>query len=166
MRLKDPADGLLKTKVVVENEGVYTVAAGIVTFDPASAFVGAATPVSYEVADDNGTTASAVLKLTVGAPPVARPDNASTLQNVTVTVNVLSNDSPGTDADLDPSSRGSSARQRDFAKTVPIPGEGTYAVQASGSVQFDPLPAFHGKAKPIRYRVADSNKTVAFRRSG
>ncbi len=160
VRLKDPADGLLKTKVIVENEGVYTVAAGIVTFDPASAFVGAATPVSYEVADDNGTTASAVIKLTVGAPPVARPDNASTLQNVTVTVNVLSNDSPGTDAKLDPSSV-LIGTQRDFAKTVTIPGEGTYAVQASGSVQFDPLPAFHGKAKPIRYRVADSNKTVA-----
>ena len=160
VRLKDPTDGLLKTKVIVENEGVYTVAAGIVTFDPAAGFTGAATPVSYEVADDNGTTVSAAIKLTVGAPPVARPDNASTLQNITVTINVLSNDSPGTDADLDPSSVLIGA-QRDFAKTITIPGEGTYAVQASGAIQFDPLPAFHGKAKPIQYRVADSNKTVA-----
>ncbi|WP_246486518.1 Ig-like domain-containing protein [Kribbella qitaiheensis] len=158
--LKDPADGLLKTKVMVAGEGVYTVAAGVVTFDPAATFAGAATPVSYQVADDNGTTAAAVIKLTVGAPPVARPDTASTLQNLTVTVNVLSNDSPGTDASLDPSSVLIAQQRAGFSKTVTVPGQGTYAVQASGAIQFDPLPAFHGKARPISYRVADSNKTV------
>ncbi|TDU91938.1 CshA-type fibril repeat protein [Kribbella voronezhensis] len=160
LRLKDPADGLLKTKVVIAHEGDYTVATGVVTFDPTATFAGAATPVFYQVADDNGTVASAVIKLTVGAPPVARPDTASTLQNVTVTVNVLSNDSPGTDASLDASSVVIGV-QRDFSRTVTVPGQGTYAVQASGAIQFDPLPSFHGKARPISYRVADSNKTVA-----
>ncbi|WP_232828456.1 Ig-like domain-containing protein [Kribbella monticola] len=158
--LKDPADGVLKTKVVIAHEGEYTVAAGVVTFDPAATFAGAATPVPYQIADDNGTVASAVIELTVGAPPIARPDTASTLQNVTVTVNVLSNDSPGTDATLDASSV-LIGGQRDFSRTLTVPGQGTYAVQAGGAIVFDPLPSFHGRARPISYRVADSNKTVA-----
>ncbi|HEY0471536.1 MAG TPA: Ig-like domain-containing protein, partial [Kribbella sp.] len=164
LRLKDPADGLFKTTVTVAAEGVYTAAAGMVTFDPAPAFVGATAELTYEVADSNGTTASSFLSITVGAPPVARPDTASTLQGITVTVNVLSNDSPGTDAQLDPASvvlRDPTVRSGGFSKTVTIAGQGTYAVRPSGAIAFDPVPAFHGPARPIAYRVADSNKSTA-----
>jgi CshA-type fibril repeat protein len=163
LRLEDPADGVFKPSVTVKGQGVFTARDGVVVFDPAAGFSGSTTDLTYQVADDNGTLTTAVLRITVGAPPIARPDTASTLQDVTVTVNVLSNDSPGTDAKLDPASvvlRDATSRTG-FARTVAVAGQGTYTVQDSGAVLFDPLPAFRGKGRPITYRVADSNKTTA-----
>ncbi|MEV6281690.1 Ig-like domain-containing protein [Kribbella sp. NPDC051770] len=162
LRLEDPADGVFKPSVSVRGQGVYTARGGVVVFDPAVGFSGSASDLTYQVADDNGTPATAVVRITVGAPPVARPDTASTLQDVTVTANVLSNDSPGTDAKLDPASvLLRDGARASFGKTLTVAGQGTYTVQDSGAVQFDPLPAFRGKGKPITYRVADSNKSVA-----
>lgn len=158
--LTDPADGSLKAKVAIPNEGVYTAAGGVVTFDPGATFRGPGTPLTYQVADSNGTPATAKLWITVGLPPVAVADTASTLQDVTVTVNLLSNDSPGTDARLDPASVGlldPAARMAGYLKKVTVANQGTYTVQQSGAVVFDPLPAFRGKAMAINYRVADSN---------
>jgi hypothetical protein len=40
--------------------------------------------------------------------------------------------------------------------TLVISGEGTYTVNADGTVTFDPLPSFHGTATPIRYQATDS----------
>lgn len=164
LQLKDPADGLFKATVTILREGVYTVKSGAVVFDPDASFVGPGTALTYQVADANGTPAAARLRITVGAAPIAQPDNASTLQDVTVTVNVLTNDSPGTDAELDPASvvlNDSITRSDGFSKTLTIPGQGTYTVQPSGAVAFDPLPTFHGPARLITYRVADSNKSTA-----
>src|SRR5207245_955945 len=93
------------------------------------------------------------LTVTVGQPPIAIADTASTLQNVTVTVNVLSNDRPGTDATLDRGSVGLNGS----AKQVTVAGQGTYTVRPSGAITFDPLPTFRGKATPVTYRVADSD---------
>ncbi|TCC17211.1 Ig-like domain-containing protein [Kribbella sindirgiensis] len=151
--LVDPADGVLKASVRIPNEGVYTAAGGAVRADPAATFRGPGTPLTYQVADSNGTKTRARLTVTVGRPPVAIADNASTLQNVTVTVNVLSNDRPGTDAAL---VRGS-VELNGSAKKVTVPKQGTYAVLPSGSIEFDPLPGFRGTAAPISYRVADSD---------
>ncbi|WP_237771327.1 Ig-like domain-containing protein [Kribbella sp. ALI-6-A] len=163
LRLEDPADGVFKPSVSVKGQGAFTARDGLVVFDPAPGFSGSAPELTYQVADDNGTFATAVVRITVGAPPVARPDLASTMQDVTVTVDVLGNDSPGTKAKLDPASvvlRDAAARAG-FARTVTVAGQGTYAVQDSGAVVFDPLPSFRGKGRPITYRVADSNKSVA-----
>ncbi|MGZ0152100.1 Ig-like domain-containing protein [Kribbella sp. WER1] len=157
LQLVDPADGLAKEAVRIPNEGEYSAAGGAVRFDPSATFRGPGTPLTYQVADTNGTKASARLTVTVGQPPVAIADTASTLQNVTVTVNVLSNDRPGTDATLDHSSVGLNGS----AKQVTVAQQGTYKVQASGAIQFDPLPAFRGKATPIGYRVADSDGNYA-----
>ena len=162
--LTDPADGLLKATVTIPNEGVYTAAGGVVTFDPGATFRGPGTQLTYQVADSNGTLTTAKVWITVGLPPVAVADTASTLQDVSVTVNLLSNDSPGTDAKLDPSSVGlldPAARTTGYVKKVTVAGQGTYTVQPSGGVVFDPLPAFRGKALAINYRVADSNQNLA-----
>ncbi|WP_433160703.1 Ig-like domain-containing protein [Kribbella sp. CA-247076] len=162
--LTDPADGVLKASVTIRNEGVYTAAGGVVTFDPGATFRGPGTQLTYQVADSNGTLTTAKLWITVGLPPIAVADTASTLQGVPVTVNLLSNDSPGADAKLDPSSVGlldPAARTAGYLKKVTVAGQGTYSVQPSGAVAFDPLPAFRGKALAINYRVADSNQTVA-----
>ena len=151
--LVDPADGALKTTVRIPNEGTYSAAGGLVRLDPGATFRGPGTPVTYQVADANGTRTTARLTVTVGRPSVAVADNASTLQNVTVTVNVLSNDQPGTDATLDRSS----VELNGSAKKLTVAGQGTYTVQPTGSVEFDPLPGFRGKASPVSYRVADSD---------
>ncbi|ADB34454.1 LPXTG-motif cell wall anchor domain protein [Kribbella flavida DSM 17836] len=164
LRLKDPADGVLKTTVTVQGEGVFTVRSGAIVLAPHRTFSGSVTELTYQVADGNGTPTTAVVRITVGAPPVARPDTASTVQDVAATVNVLANDSPGTAADLDPASvvlRDAAARSQRFGRAVTVPGQGTYAVRPSGAIVFDPLPAFRGTARPITYQVADSNKSVA-----
>ncbi|GAA1586772.1 hypothetical protein GCM10009789_45460 [Kribbella sancticallisti] len=162
--LKDPADGLFKTAATIKGEGVYTARAGVIVFVPAPSFSGPGTVLTYQVADDNETIATATVWVTVGLPPVAQADNASTLQNVTVTVNVLSNDSPGTGAKLDPASvviDDPTTRAAGFGKTVRVAGQGIYTVQPSGAIQFDPVPAFRGAGRPIAYQVTDSNKNVA-----
>ncbi|RZU18349.1 CshA-type fibril repeat protein [Kribbella rubisoli] len=158
--LVNPADGLPNASVRIPNEGVYTAAGGVVRFDPAATFRGPGTPLTYQVADSNGTKATARLTVTVGKPPVAIADTASTLQNVTVTVNVLSNDVPGTDATLDRGSVGL-LDASGYVKKLTVAKQGTYAVQPSGAIEFDPLPAFQGKALAIRYRVADSDGNYA-----
>ena len=53
------------------------------------------------------------------------------------------------------------ARRDGFGKSVTVPGQGTYTVQSSGAIEFDPLPAFRGRATPITYRVTDSHKSTA-----
>jgi CshA-type fibril repeat protein len=39
--------------------------------------------------------------------------------------------------------------------SLTVSGEGTYTVNADGTVTFDPLPSFHGTATPIRYQAVD-----------
>jgi LPXTG-motif cell wall-anchored protein len=39
--------------------------------------------------------------------------------------------------------------------SLTVAGEGTYTVNADGTVTFDPLPSFHGTATPIRYQATD-----------
>ncbi|MFI6677601.1 Ig-like domain-containing protein [Kribbella sp. NPDC050470] len=162
--LTDPADGVLKATVSIPNEGAYTAAGGVVTFDPGATFRGPGTQLIYQVADSNGTLTTAKLWITVGLPPTAVADTASTLQDVAVTVNLLANDSPGTDAKLDPSSVGlldPAARTTGYVKKVTVAGQGTYTVQPSGAVVFDPLPAFRGRALAINYRIADTDQNIA-----
>ncbi|WP_350274220.1 tandem-95 repeat protein [Kribbella sp. HUAS MG21] len=164
LQLVDPADGALKATVRIRNEGLYTAGGGVVRFEPGATFRGPGTPLTYQVADRNGTRTTARLTVAVGQPPAALADTASTLQNVTVTVNVVSNDRPGTDATLDRSTvglLGADSKAGEYVKSVTVAGQGTYRVQPSGAIEFDPLPAFRGKATPVHYRVADSDGNYA-----
>ncbi|MGL4744739.1 MAG: Ig-like domain-containing protein, partial [Dermatophilaceae bacterium] len=147
------------TSLTVPGEGTYTInpTTGAVTFDPEPTFTGVGTPVTYSVADDNGTRASATITVTTGEPPVAAPDTATTPQDTIVTVPVLANDDRGS-SPFDPAT----IRLRDpadgtFKATVVIPGEGTYRVTPDGSVTFDPEPAFSGEATSLTYQVGDED---------
>jgi uncharacterized repeat protein (TIGR01451 family) len=163
----DATDG--GTRLVVAGEGAYSVdGSGLVTFTPQAGFSGAATPVAYRVADTNGTTATASLSITVGAPPVANPDVDATPQNVNVTVGLVGNDVAGTDgAGYSGSLDAASVAFTDPAatnggRTLVVPGEGTYTIDAAtGAATFDPEPAFTGAATPVGYRVTDSFGHVA-----
>ncbi|MGL5829951.1 MAG: Ig-like domain-containing protein, partial [Angustibacter sp.] len=161
VKLQDPADNVFKASITVAGEGTYTVdpITGAVTFDPVFGFSGAATPVTYQVADTNGTSATATLTITVEEPPVANPDTRTTDQNVTISLNPLANDAPGATANtpLDPTRvRLQDPADNVYKASVTIPGEGTYTANTTtGEVTFDPVSAFTGVATPVRYQIRD-----------
>ena len=102
VQLKD-SDGTWKSSVTIDGQGTFAVLSdGSVRFTPAAGFSGPVDVVTYRVADDNGTHASATITVTVGAAPVAGDDEGSTKQDVDVTVDVLDNDLAGTGATLVP----------------------------------------------------------------
>jgi CshA-type fibril repeat protein len=161
VKLLNPTTGVYGTSVTVPGEGTYTVdSAGVVTFDPLPSFAGVSTPVKYQVADANGTTVTATVSVTVFSPPVVLPDVGTTPQNVNVVIDPLLNDGPGSSGK--PLDR-TSVLLKDpatgvFAKTVTVPGEGTYTVDpVTGKVTFDPLPTFTGPATPVTYSVKDTD---------
>lgn len=153
----------------VAGEGVYTLRDdGTVTFTPAAGFSGTTTAVRYTILDENGSSATAALRVTVRPGPVAAPDTESTPQNVPVTVDILGNDTPGqladgTDGQLDPASvvftatgQPAGSTVGDGGKTLEVPGAGVYEIGADGQVTFTPEPAFRGRATPVAYAVTDS----------
>jgi CshA-type fibril repeat protein len=44
-----------------------------------------------------------------------------------------------------------------IGQPLTIPGEGTYTLNADGTVTFDPVPTFTGTATPIKYQIADTS---------
>ncbi len=85
------------TSLTVPGEGTYVVdpTTGDITFTPVPTFTGATTPVTYRVTDSNGATATATITVSTNPPPVANNDTASTPFNTAVTLNPLTNDTPG-----------------------------------------------------------------------
>jgi uncharacterized repeat protein (TIGR01451 family) len=163
VRLVDPATGDPVTVLVVAGEGTWTVNPdGTITFTPAAGFEGTATPVTYQVADTNGTTTSATVTVTVGSAPVALPDEGTTLQNVPTTLSVLDNDTPGTDATFGPSTVVLVDPTTGAPTTeLVVSGEGTWTVNPDGTVTFDPEPWFTGDTTPVSYQVSDSDGNTA-----
>jgi len=138
--------------------GVFTVNAvsGAVTFTPVAAFTGAAT-ISYKVCDVNNLCGTAIITVNVTAaalqPPVAVNDNASTVLNTAVNINILSNDIPGSGA-LVPS------LVTFVAGTSPPVSTGIFTKNSSGLVTFTPATGFTGNAT-IHYTVCDVNSLCA-----
>ncbi|MEG9246806.1 Ig-like domain-containing protein [Arthrobacter sp. Soc17.1.1.1] len=96
--------------------------------------------------------------------PVAAPDTNTTKRNTPVTTSILANDAPSTGRTLVPGSVTLFATGTTPAanvKTLTIPNEGTYTVNATGQVVFTPLATFVGTATPINYRVSDSDNSTA-----
>ncbi|MEO1505989.1 MAG: Ig-like domain-containing protein, partial [Pseudomonadota bacterium] len=91
----------------------------------------------YTVDDDEGaTSAQAAVTLTVGTPndpPVALNDSASTDPDQAVTIDVLANDSDP-DGTLDPNT----------VTVVSAPTNGTFNVNADGSITYTPNAGFQG----------------------
>ncbi|WP_435748314.1 Ig-like domain-containing protein [Microbacterium sp. PMB16] len=168
--------------LVVPGEGTWTVEDdGSVRFAPLPAFEGVTTPVSYRVADENGTTATAQITVTVGSGAIATPDSATTPQNTPVVLEVLTNDfasdlgnpcDPGetdvpagcdTGSMFPPSVMFPTAGQpagaivSDDGLTLVVPGEGEYSADPAGRVTFTPEPAFTGTATSIVYGATDSH---------
>ncbi|MFF2371189.1 Ig-like domain-containing protein [Agromyces sp. NPDC058110] len=183
LRLPDeaPAGTLLGVdgrSLVVPGEGAYTVdpATGSIAFAPERGFVGEATPVPYDVADANGTTAAGVLVVSVSpVTPVAGVDNAAVRYGEAATIDVLANDVSGNGADggapapLVPGSvrlelplgAAPDALSAD-GRTLDLDDVGRFVVDpASGAVTFTPASGFSGPTPVVPYTVLDANGTVA-----
>lgn len=156
------ADGYVLT---VEGEGVYTFdpATGEVTFNPEAQFTGVATPVTYAVDDEAGSTASTTITITVTAvTPVAVADAIKTPGDTPIVFNPLDNDTAGAEsAPLDPRTVVfTSPAATNGGKSLVTP-EGQWTIDDDGTVTFEPAPGFEGVAGPVEYEVRDENGTPA-----
>jgi CshA-type fibril repeat protein len=150
------------TSLVVVGEGTYTVdtTTGIVSFQPEPGFAGSAQQLNYVVADSLARVITSSVTTSVVGPPTIVDDSSSGAYNTDQVIDVLDNDAADSPATLDPSSvricTVSTADASCSSTSLTIPGEGTYTVNADGTVTFDPLPSFAGNASTIRYVVMDS----------
>jgi CshA-type fibril repeat protein len=101
-------------------------------------------------------------------PPVANPDTNTGDWDTNQTISPLTNDTAGdVTAPLVASTVklcGVSPLQTPNNCTqtsLTIANQGTYTVNANGTVTFDPLPTFNGTATAVRYQVADTLGQVA-----
>ena len=159
------------TALTVSGVGTYTVnAGGTVTFDPLPTFTGAAS-VPYQVVDDLGQYASAVLTYTVTPPPapVAKDDISTGLLNVNQTINPLANDDTSnpligldeTSVRLCATTPTPQTAPNCTATSVTVVG-GTYSVDLlTGLITFDPDNNFSGEAPSVDYQVTDTTSQVA-----
>jgi CshA-type fibril repeat protein len=158
------ADGI----VTIAGEGTYTLnaATGVVTFvADANATQGTKTPITYQVTDITGQTTTSTLTPVIPAPPVATNDTSTGAYDTNQTISILTNDTVTSPATLIASSvklcaTTSTANASCNLTTLTVAGEGTYTVNANGTVTFDPLPSFTGLASPVKYVVADSTGQV------
>jgi len=142
------------------DEGVWsTDSTGTVTFDPTSSFEGTVS-IPYTVKDDDdNTSSSALISVTVaGATPVATDDSASvgadSLASIDLNDNVsdANNDIVIDTIDLDPASP--------EVQTTLTTDDGTWSVNTSGTVTFDPVASFEGTTS-IPYTISDDDGNVS-----
>lgn len=150
--------------VTVANVGVYSVSnAGEITFTPVTGYTGTPTPLAYQVADGLGNVGDSTYTPTItSTTPVAMNDVSSAAYDTNQTINILANDYSGTLANIDPTTvkicTTPTADSACNSSSLVVPNEGTYTVNADGTVTFDPLPTFQGTATPIKYVVLDGQQ--------
>lgn len=157
------------TSLTVANQGTFVINAdGTVTFTPTSTFFGNVTPISYQFTDSSAQVASSTINVIVGPPPVsaANPDTTTNFKGVVQSINLLTNDKPGTGLTLNSATLKFCALNETVpnctATTVTITGQGTYAVGTAGVVTFTPEANFVGTATALPYVVQDSlGRTVS-----
>ena len=151
--------------ITVVGEGTWTLdpATGVVTFTASSEIMpGTKTSVTYRVTDVAGQTATSILTPIVPPPPAARNDTSSGPYDTNQTISPLTNDSfnslsPAVVSTIKLCGVNPAQTPNDCDKTVVVvPNEGTYTLNANGTVTFDPLPTFVGTATPLGYQVQDN----------
>jgi CshA-type fibril repeat protein len=153
--LLDPATGQPTARVVAEGQGTWTVTdAGALAFTPAPGFAGATAPVTYRVADRNGTVAAARAVVTVGAGPTAQPDAMVGAPGQPVVVPVLGNDDPSEGATWRPETL-CLVDGDDCVLALVVEGEGTWTVGDDGTLTFLPEPGFLGTSE-VDYEITDT----------
>jgi CshA-type fibril repeat protein len=161
------------TSVTVAGVGTYTVSAtGVVTFTPVSGYTGTPAGVRYQVSDNAGQVGTSTYTPTVYGAPTALPNTTSGPLDANQTVNLLTNDTAGAGTVLVPSTvklcapSGATIMSISFntltvacsvnpGQTVVVAGVGSYSVDATGVITFDPLPTFTGTPPALTYQISD-----------
>jgi hypothetical protein len=131
------------------NAVVTTLSNGDVTFSPKDSFSGI-NSFTYQICDNGYPSMCAVSTGTVTVTPVdsaivVRPDSGATIENVPVTISVLTNDRDP-DGQLNPAS----------VSVVTNPPNGTVAIHSDGTITYTPKPTFTGVDTFI-YRVCNTD---------
>jgi CshA-type fibril repeat protein len=177
----DSAPTCTRTSLTTD-DGTYTVntTTGQVAFVHRQGFMGTVTqPVTYQIANNwtglsgIGITTNILIPTIIPpAPPVAVLADPHAVVDVSTgawdtnqLISVFTNDVfPGSEASLvsiklcatlDGQMATGSVSNGCTETTLTVPGEGTYTVNADGTVTFDPLSTFQGTATPIRYQAID-----------
>ena len=147
----DPdGDSLSISSVGNAGNGSVSINGTAILYSPDAGFFGTDS-FTYTISDGNGGSATATVTVTVNqvitnTPPVARNDSATTQQDQSVTINVLSNDS---DADNDPLS----------ISSVGSANNGNVHVNGP-SVVYTPNTGFYGNDS-FTYSISDGNGGLA-----
>ena len=145
-----------KTKKV-DKVGTYVIESdGTITFTPDKQYVGTPAPVTVKRVDTNGTEVTATY-----TPTVTRVTPSST--------NAESTGLQGQPQSGKPTfTPGDQAVPIDMAQpmtfengtdTLVVANEGTYTINSDGSITFQPLKQFTGKATPVKVKRVDTNGT-------
>ncbi|WP_204137364.1 Ig-like domain-containing protein [Halomicronema sp. CCY15110] len=139
----DPdGDGLVLQSVSTPTHGTATINGASISYTAPANYVGPDS-FTYTVADGNGGTDTGTVSVTVQAtnqPPVAADDYVTVLENNTILIPALANDS---DPDSNPLT----------LETVNTPQNGT-ATMADGSIAYTPNPGFVG-SDTFTYGITD-----------
>mgnify|MGYP006157786331 FL=1 len=159
------ADGVVE----ISGQGTYTLntTTGVVTYvADVAVTAGTKTEITYQVTDITGQKATSTLTPIVPPAPTADNETSTGAYNTAQLIDVLTGDTAGAGATLVPSSvklcaTTSTAKASCDRTTLEVVGEGTYTVNANGTVTFTPLPTFTGQASLVKYVVADSTTQLA-----
>ncbi|WP_298076832.1 CshA/CshB family fibrillar adhesin-related protein [uncultured Abiotrophia sp.] len=146
-----------QTTKKVDKVGTYVIESdGTITFTPDKQYVGTPTPVTVKRVDTNGTEVTATY-----TPTVTRVTPSST--------NAESTGLQGQPQSGKPTfTPGDQAVPIDMAQpmtfengtdTLVVANEGTYTINSDGSITFQPLKQFTGKATPVTVKRVDTNGT-------
>jgi CshA-type fibril repeat protein len=159
------ADGTVTTA-----DGTYVLnpTTGVVSFTPAIGVTSATSlaGISYQVTDGTGATASSTLQPVIPPAPTANPDYSAGAMNTDQVISPIGNDLAGP-----PTSPlvASSVKLCGASMTPPnctatslvVAGEGTYTVDAGGSIKFVPVTDYTGLATAVTYQISDTLGQVA-----
>jgi gliding motility-associated-like protein len=153
----DPSSPGIQNTVDVAGGTINTVnSTGTVRYVPAKNFFGTVTA-RYTVSDNEGGVSNvATITITVNSvndPPVANNDLAAAEENETVTINVLENDID-IDGSLNIGSVDLNTSQTGIQTSITT-SAGTFTVNGSGVVTFDPIENYNGIATTT-YTVRDN----------
>ena len=93
--------------------------------------------------------------MVTNAAPTAAADSDTVVENASVIITVLSNDSD-TDGTLDVTSVEIEAADDATGKVKTVTGEGVWTVNADGTITFAPETGYTGAVTDIAYTVADN----------
>jgi CshA-type fibril repeat protein len=153
--------------VAITGEGTFTLINGVVTYTAnANATSGTKTAITYQVTDIFGQVATSTLTPIIPAPPTATNDTSSGAYDTNQTITPATNDGANSPATLVATSVKLCATTATVntscnLTSLTVANQGTYTVNANGTVTFDPLPTFAGQAAPVKYVIADSTGQLA-----